>query len=127
MEAVAGRTARRSRRAGWAPSAQTHGDRDGEVADVRDADRQRLAKAERAGALLGASVERDRGLPQRRALDLDLLPADTAHAEAEHLRYRLFRRPPPGEAEDVAPAVTLLPFCVHAPEKTHGVPLEDAC
>lgn len=66
----------------------------------------------------------DGGLARARASDLDLSPADAADTESKHLRYGLFRSPPPGEMKHVRPAIHLLPLRVDAIEKSPGMLLE---
>src|SRR5207247_2482109 len=99
-------------------------DRDREVPDVRDAHRERRGEAERAAPLLGAAMQRDDRLAERRAPDLDLAPAHAADAQAEDLRDRFLRRPASREVEDVAPAVRSLPLRVDAPKEPLIVPVE---
>ena len=71
-------------------------DRHGELRLVGDRHRD-PAHAQLLGALRRAAVEHDRRLAGRQPLDLDVLPADPADAQAQHLGHGLLGGPAPGE------------------------------
>ena len=70
-------------------------DRDRVVGFVGDRDRD-ATHPELFGPGRRAAVQADGGLARRQALDLDVAPADAAHAEAEHLGDGLLGRPAAG-------------------------------
>src|SRR3954468_1694094 len=87
------------------PDAERDGD--GVLRLVRDRDRD-AAHPELLGPPGGAAPQDDRGLARREPLDLDVRPADAAHAEAQHLRHGLLRGPSSGEGLGPHPDVPLL-------------------
>src|SRR5574340_589397 len=87
--------------------ADAEGDRDGVVGLVRDRQRD-MPHPELLGARRRAPVEADGRLACREAFDLDVAPADAAHAESEHLGDGLLRGPASGERLGPIPDVGTL-------------------
>ena len=92
-------------RAAGRPDAERH--RDGELRLVADRHRD-PAHAQLLGPLRRASVEDDIRLARRQALDLDVAPADAAHAQAQHLGDGLLGRPATREGLRALAHVALL-------------------
>src|SRR5258706_3067642 len=87
--------------------ANPEGDRHRVIGLVADGQRD-ASHAELAGRLLGPTVEDHGRLAGREPLDLDLLPADAAHPEPQHLAHCFLGRPAAGERLRPIADVTLL-------------------
>ena len=73
--------------------ADAEGDRQGVLALVGDGDRDRAPRPSWSARAAARPWRRDRRLAGRQSLDLDVAPADAAHAEAQHLADGLLGRP----------------------------------
>src|SRR5439155_1180343 len=100
------------------------GDRDRQIADVRDRDREWTLQPDRFAPGLGATMKRHRGLPGASSTDLDLSPTDAADTESEHFRDGFLRGPPTREMQDVRAAIHLLPLGIDAIQESPRVPLQ---
>ena len=76
------------------------------------------------GPRRGTAVQADGRLAGRQPFDLDVAPADTADAQAEHLRDRLLGRPSTGHRLGPVADVAALGVGQHPPREAGTEPLQ---
>lgn len=105
-------------------SAQPYGNRDGQIADMRDRDGKRSFDPDRFTPRFGAAMKSDCRLTGPSSTNLDFTPAHPTDAKTEDLRDGFLRGPPTREMQDVVAAVHLLPLGIDAIKKAPRVLLE---